>query len=160
VSGKATDPVARFWRKVDRNGPVTVESLGRCWQWLGGSSTGYGKHSPEPGVIEYAHRFAYRLLVGPIPEGLQLDHLCRNQMCVRPEHLEPVTQRTNMLRGVGPAAINAAKTHCPKGHPLSGENVYAHVVRATGTPGRRCKACNTEAAREYRARLATKRVAA
>jgi hypothetical protein len=104
--------------------------------------------------VTYAHRFAYSVLVGPIPDGLQIDHLCRNEMCVNPEHLEPVTQRINMLRGTGPQAVNAQKTHCPKGHPLSGNNVYAHTVRATGTPGRRCRTCNTEAAREYRKRRA------
>jgi hypothetical protein len=159
MSVQATDPVTRFWQKVDLNGPTSRPALGQCWQWLGAQCDGYGRHTAAPGVVVYTHRYAYELLVGPVPAGLQLDHICRHRACVNPAHLEPVTQRVNMLRGEGPAAVNARKTHCPKGHPLSGDNVYAHTVRATGTPGRRCRTCNTEAAREYR-KLRAGRVAA
>lgn len=151
MSGKATDPVARFWRKVNTDGPVVKAELGRCWQWLGvPHRSGYGRHSPAPGAIVYAHRFSYELLVGTIPGDLQIDHLCRNTMCVRPEHLEAVTQRTNLLRGVNPPAMNYRKTHCPEGHPLAGNNLYVYTIRSTGTRGRRCRACNTAAARTYR----------
>jgi hypothetical protein len=155
VSGKPTDPVMRFWARVNKDGPLLDRNLGPCWQWLGRPhKSGYGRHSAARGKTMYAHCYAFELLVGAYPAGLQLDHLCRNTMCVRPAHLEPVTQRVNGLRSASPCADNARKTHCPKGHPLSGDNVYAHTVRRTGTPGRRCRTCNTEAAREYRKRRA------
>ncbi len=159
MSGKPTDPVKRFWSKVDTDGPV-VSDLGPCWRWLGKPhESGYGRISPAPGLTVYAHRYSYELLVHRIPVDLQIDHLCRNTMCVKPDHLEPVTQRVNQLRGEGPAAVNARKTHCPKGHPLAGEHLYSHTTRIGG-PGRRCRTCNTQSAREYRARLAVTQVAA
>jgi hypothetical protein len=84
-----------------------------------------------------AHRAAYTLLVAPIPDGLTIDHLCRNTSCVNPAHLEPVTQRENGLRGTSPAAVNARKVECVNGHPLSGDNLHI------GTDGsRRCRICN------------------
>lgn len=67
-----------------------------------------------------AHRVAYELLIGPIPAGMTLDHLCRNRLCVNPVHLEAVTNRVNILRGTSPAAIHARKVACPNGHPYSG----------------------------------------
>jgi len=153
VSGKPTDPVARFWRKVDKNGPINLD-LGPCWQWLGKPHrSGYGRHKAADGVV-YAHRFSYELNVGPIPEDLQIDHLCRNTMCVRPDHLESVTGKENVLRSDAPTAIHARKTLCDAGHPLSGDNLHVYKIRATGTFGRRCRACGAERAREYRARRA------
>lgn len=100
----------RFWRKVyaDPSG---------CWLWRASlNNWGYGKFrwNNRDGV---AHRVAYEVLVGPIPTGRQIDHLCRTPKCVRPDHLEPVTVRENVLRGVGLSAANARKTHCPQGHP-------------------------------------------
>src|SRR5438105_7122344 len=97
----------RFWSKVDRGGDAD------CWSWLASKDRdGYGffcvsKDRPD----DRAYRVAYRLLVGPIPNGLELDHLCRNPGCVNPTHLEPVSHRVNVLRGQGPSAINARKTH-------------------------------------------------
>lgn len=159
MSGKPTDPVVRFWRKVDKNGPVRVPELGPCWTWLGKPhKSGYGRHSPTPHAVVYAHRFSYELLVGPIPGDLQIDHLCRNTMCVRPEHLEAVTQRVNGLRSMSPHAVNARKTQCPKGHPLAGEHLYT-FTHSAGGPGRRCRTCNTDSAKAYRRRRA-ERVAA
>jgi hypothetical protein len=70
------------------------------------------------------HRWVYEQLVGPIPAGLVLDHLCRNPACVRPMHLEPVTQQENILRGQGLAAANAVKTECSRGHPYTEANTY------------------------------------
>ena len=108
-----------------------------CWEWIGGRATGgYGKLTHE-GKCTVAHRWSYQYFVGPIPEGMQLDHLCRNRGCVNPQHLEPVTPRTNLLRGEGTwASVNAAKTHCPQGHEYTEGNTYRHA------DGRRvCIAC-------------------
>lgn len=106
---------------------------------------GYGRLTVD-GVLTYAHRYSYTLLVGPIPYGLGIDHLCRVHLCVRPDHLEPVTTRVNTLRGLSPSAGNAIKTHCSRGHELTGPNLYRWKNH------RRCVTCNTEAARRYRHR--------
>lgn len=84
-----------------------------------------------------AHRFAYERLVGLIPEGLQLDHLCRVPYCVNPAHLEPVTSRENTMRGLNFAAVNAKKTHCLRGHLLSGDN----LMTTPSYDGRLCRTC-------------------
>lgn len=121
----------RFWAKV--------EKTEACWLWSASrNQDGYGLFSIE-GRHNVAHRVAYEWLIGPIPTGLQLDHLCRVRNCVNPEHLEPVTCRENVLRGEGLAAINARLTHCSKGHPYVGENL---IPKAGG--GRRCRACKRE----------------
>lgn len=133
--------IDKFWERIER-------TEGECWTWNGpGMGVGYGAFSFE-GRNHYAHRFSYELLVGPVPPGLELDHLCRNRRCVNPEHLEPVTHRENQLRGETVGALNARKTHCPQGHPLAGRNVY---VSPTGH--RRCRPCNTAARARYQARL-------
>lgn len=149
-SGKAADaPVAasvleRFWAKVER-----VESS-ECWLWLAcQDGKGYGLF--WVGRYVRAHRFAYELLVGPIPEGLQLDHLCRVRHCVNPAHLEPVTNRENVLRGEGLPAQAARKTHCPHGHPYDEANTLG---RSDGS--RVCRTCN----RAWCAAYARRRLAA
>lgn len=82
----------RFWQRVDRSGD--------CWLWTGSpDANGYGRFVRDGGAIEYVHRVAYQLLVGPIPDGLTVDHLCFTRMCVRPEHLESVTNEENARRG-------------------------------------------------------------
>lgn len=125
-----------------------------CIEWLGGlNGVGYGQFyvgrtSLEQTGKTYAHRWSYEYHVGPIPEGLHIDHLCRNPLCVNPEHLEPVTPRENMLRGNAPAALHAKKTHCPAGHPYSGDNLYVHP-----TLGQRvCRTCGRIRAAEKRKR--------
>lgn len=119
----------RFWSKVDNC------SRDACWEWTGGiNGNGYGQINVAGRVIG-AHRIAYELLVGPIPEGLELDHLCRNRTCVNPAHLEPVTRRENQLRGQSVSGRNARKTHCPSGHPYSGSNLVVKQGQ------RRCRAC-------------------
>lgn len=117
-----------------------------CWRWTGTvQNVGYGTMKIFGGYA-LAHRLAYELFVGPIPDGLVIDHLCRVRLCVNPAHLEPVTYQENILRGRGLAAQNAAKTHCPQGHSLSGDN-----VRICG--GRRqCRACSVESQRQGRRR--------
>ena len=115
----------RFWTKINKDGPLPVyrPGLGSCWLWEGTRSpNGYG--SIQVGYTQLAHRVAYELLIGPIPEGLTLDHLCRVRACVNPKHLEPVSVRENILRGVGLAAMNVLKTHCPQGHTYDILNTY------------------------------------
>ena len=110
-----------------------------CWEWDGAKyGTGYGVVSWQK-KNTHAHRVVYELLVGPIPEGLELDHLCRNRGCVRPDHLEPVTHAENVRRAPFTAAhFQREKTHCPHGHEYTEENIYR-----TKRGGRACKACWT-----------------
>lgn len=109
--GEPLTPASRFWAKVDRR------TKGECWPWLGGKNPkGYGRYHVGPRQVQ-AHRFAYELTIGPVPDGLVLDHLCRNPGCANPYHCQPVTSRENTLRGQGPAAQAAQRTHCPQGHP-------------------------------------------
>ena len=142
------DTEARFWPKVDRSGGPDA-----CWRWLAAKSgNGYGAFYFR-GRWGLAYRCAYELLVGPIPEGLQIDHLCRVRDCVNPTHLEPVTHRENLLRGEGVAAQHAAKTHCPRGHPYSGVNLYVYPAPRGQ---RECRECR----RQYQRRLSRRRRAA
>lgn len=127
-------PEDRFWAKVNRKGPDD------CWLWTGAhrSDLGYG-HMNWRGGHRAAHRIAYELMVGEIPEGLVLDHLCRTPACVNPKHLEPVTQRVNVIvRGQGPFARRAAQTHCLRGHEFTPENTYIHKSRGV----RICRECH------------------
>ena len=125
----------RFWEKV--------EPTGFCWLWTATTcQAGYGRFWLD-GRLEGAHRVAYELMVGPIPDGLHIDHLCRIPACVNPDHLEPVEPAENTRRGyVGliPGKIRGdqqrAKTHCPHGHPFAGDNLY---VSPRGH--RTCKTC-------------------
>ena len=118
--------------------------VGDCWHWTGAAShDGYGRVYTERGV-KYAHRVVWELLVGPIPEGLVIDHLCRNRSCVNPDHLEPVTRKENQRRGQ--ANQNIAKTHCKRGHEFTEENTY--IQPSTGKRG--CRRCKRDAMRKYR----------
>lgn len=134
----------RFWPKVDKDGPLPTvfRHRGPCWVWTGGKiSTGYGLFHPTKGTHALAHRYSYELMVGPIPEGLHIDHLCRNPVCVSPRHLEPVTPGENTRRGLSISTFNALKTHCPAGHAYTPENTY----RSPSKPnGRRCRQCQRD----------------
>ena len=133
--------VGIFWEKV-----ALVGNACECWLWKGVlSHNGYGRFSIGRGKKAQAHRWAYESIIGPIPDGLHLDHLCRVRSCVNPYHLEPVTNRENILRGEGPTAVNSRAKECPKGHPYSGEN----LIVQHGT-GRLCRECKNSANRDRR----------
>lgn len=111
----------RFWPKVD--------AAGDCWEWTGSRlKNGYGAvgRGGRGNGNHMAHRAAWELLVGEIPAGLVIDHLCRNRGCVNPDHLEPITTRENLLRGHGFSAKNARKTHCNRGHEYTPDNTYTY----------------------------------
>lgn len=131
----------RFWEK-------TVPA-GECLEWTGVRCNGYGQIWFS-GRMRLAHRIAYELVVGPIPEGLTIDHLCRNRACVNTDHLDPCTGKENTLRGETITAFNARKTECLRGHPFSIENTH-FFVRRNGKHGRACRTCKREAMRRYRA---------
>lgn len=144
----------RLWARVDKDGPIPQHrpDLGPCWLWTGpvspGRRGGYGQLRIGS-VLEgnyrliQVHRLSYEIAIGPIPQGLTLDHLCRTRRCVRASHLEPTTNRENILRGESPPAKNARQTECARGHPFDQENTS---VRKNGI--RVCRTCDR--ARELR----------
>lgn len=113
---------SKFLKHLDKF--ISPEPNSGCWLWTGGTRQGYGLYTEYDAAsvptrkTRNAHLVVYELLVGPVPAGFQLDHLCRNRICVNPGHLEPVTQRENVLRGEGVAALRARRTTCKNGHPL------------------------------------------
>lgn len=128
----------RFWAKVEIN-----EETG-CWEWVASKQLGgYGKFRVG-GKHVLAHRFSWEMLRGPIPTGLQIDHLCRVRACVNPSHMEPVSPRANVLRGDTIVATNAAKTECLRGHPFDEENTYP-----IPSGGRSCRECQRQRAAEW-----------
>ena len=140
------DPAKKAQRAIERF-CAKVLIADECWGWSAGKTRdGYGTFSLN-GRLKYAHVFSCELLIGPIPDGLELDHLCRNPSCSNPAHLEPVTHRENLLRGVGMTAKNAAKTHCAKGHAYSPENTLFRNGHH-----RVCRTCKQARDAERRAR--------
>lgn len=132
--------IARFWAKVQKT-PT-------CWLWTAYTRGGYGRFWAA-GRLHEAHRIAYQICVGPVPERMELDHVrergCTNRHCVNPHHLEPVTKQVNMLRGAGFVGENARKIHCIHGHPFTPENTY---VKPGG--GRQCRTCMRISVRKYK----------
>jgi HNH endonuclease len=123
--------VDKFWSLVQKNE--------RCWLWNGAMhNNGYGRVGQM-----YAHRYAYRLLVGDIPSGREIDHLCGNRRCVNPAHLEPVSHHENLLRGNSFSGVESRKTHCPAGHPYDLLNTY---ISKAGS--RHCRTCHRNRAQQ------------
>lgn len=123
-----------------RGDPLTKFSIlpSGCWQWQGWVGTdGYGELQINKKSVR-AHRLFYEKHKGKIPEGLVIDHLCRNRACVNPSHMEPVTIKENTLRGFGAPAMNKRKTECVNGHPFTEVNTY----KVNG--GRFCQKCRYE----------------
>lgn len=145
--------LSRFLAKV-------APDEGGCWIWIGTTDRdGYGifgEGTIVPGsVTRRAHRISYTHFVGAIPDGLVIDHLCRVHSCVNPNHLEPVTIKENLNRGIwngptGDAHWNAQKTHCVNGHEFIPRNVYFEPNPSSGRPKRKCRACRYARNRAYR----------
>lgn len=143
----------RFWKKV--------EITDGCWRWIGARSRGYGYiYLDEQRGQTLAHRVAYEMLVGLIPEGAEIDHVCHNgdascangrqclhRRCVNPDHLEPVTHQVNVTRGN--ADFNKNKTHCKFGHAFDEKNTRWKVSKTTGNRVRYCRACNAVRVKRY-----------
>ncbi|MEU1761696.1 HNH endonuclease signature motif containing protein [Micromonospora sp. NPDC005652] len=141
---------------------VALPDADGCMLWLGTETRGgYGQIRATGGRRTLVHRLSYEMFVGPIPDGLQIDHRCHNEdksclggrncrhrRCVNPSHLEPVTNRVNTLRGVGVTAQHARATHCTKSHPLSGDNLRIRP----DTGARVCRQCVRDAGARYRSR--------
>lgn len=126
----------RFWSHVSKTDT--------CWLWTASIRNGYGVFWPADRMV-MAHRFAYEEAKGAIPDGLDLDHLCRVRNCVRPSHLEPVTRHENVMRGDVPRALRENK--CRFGHPFTDENTYVNPKGA-----RICKTCRRAGEARYRER--------
>jgi hypothetical protein len=143
---KADALAARFWSKVDRGGER------ECWVWLAKTNGRYGYFTVDGRQVG-AHRVAYELMVGPIPPGFVVHHVCRTTRCVNPQHLRADTQSANVLRDQSPPARNAVKRSCVHGHPFSGVNVRIYT-RRSGEVERVCERARNRARAEARRAVA------
>lgn len=136
---RAIPLIDRFWGRVQH------KREDGCWEWTGTRSTYWNYPKFYVGGRKYvlAHRWSYEHFVGPIPDGLTIDHLCRFTLCVNPEHLEPVDAVENVMRGEGACAQHARKTHCKRGHPFTEDNIY-WGTSPNGGAKRQCKTCAKE----------------
>jgi hypothetical protein len=137
---------------IDRfKSKIKINARSGCWIWCGHiEKNRYGRFALA-GRMRWAHICSYRMFVGEVGEGLELDHLCRNPACVNPSHLEAVTHKTNMeraeLAGAGAAAFHKRKTHCPSGHQYAGENLV------TWGNYRYCRICQSKYKKAYKERM-------
>lgn len=147
MTDRVTDPVAHITAR-------TVKTESGCWEWLQRRNEhGYGEVNLSNYRTKLVHVLMYENTVGPVPDGLELDHTCRNRACCNPDHLEPVTHLTNIDRGVlreRCAEYWASRTHCVNGHEYTAENTY---IRPDGR--RRCRSCNREWARRRKMAVAS-----
>lgn len=128
--------LTRLFAKICVSTTTTYQDI-PCWEWTAClNRAGYGNVGYQGRTVS-AYKLFFELFVHIVPKPLTLDHLCRNRKCVNPAHLEPVTNKENVLRGVSPMAINAAKTHCINGHPFDEANTYFR----RNNKGRDCKMC-------------------
>jgi hypothetical protein len=148
MARKRTPLAERFWPRVDKSGD--------CWVWTGTmTATGYGRIANERGEkpqSAWAHRVAYTLTKGPIPNGLVLDHLCRNTACVNPDHLEAVTQGENILRGHNPSVLRHHAGVCSQGHELTPDNMHMNGHKKSGREAYVCAICKRERQARYESR--------
>ena len=131
LAGETEDCAKRFWSKV-------LKTDG-CWSWTASRDRGYGRFWVGKKLF-WVHRLSHEVFKGPIPAGLQIDHLCRNRSCVNPDHLEAVTARVNTLRSGSTSAVNARKVACIRNHGFTAENTYVWAKDGT----RRCRTCDKE----------------
>ena len=133
----------------------TVDERNGCWLWSRATAgqQGYGRIQLPGSVQKLAHVASYEVFVGPVPIGLELDHLCRQRSCIRPDHLEAVTHAENVRRGLA-GDLRPPKTHCNYGHEMAGENLMMRKRREK--MGRSCRTCHRAQVAGYR----TKRKAA
>jgi HNH endonuclease len=165
--GSKVDPVQRFWAYADRSGGPDA-----CWPWTGGiEKPGYGFIFVNGGKprLQKAHRFSYEHFIGPIPDGLEIDHTCHtkacpvpgmgdpHRRCVNPRHLEAVTRPVNMQRSTRPDSTRAqfekyreSVTHCSKGHEYTPENTQWRKIKG-GYWSRRCAQCNRDSTMAWKA---------
>jgi hypothetical protein len=145
------DPISAFWFKVKKTKA--------CWIWRANKTeNGYGivKTGWYNGSHMMAHRLAWELSAGRIPDGMTIDHLCHRKLCVRPDHLRVVTMRENVLAGDTITGANSRKKSCIRGHPLSGRNLQL-VTRGRNRVSRRCRTCENRSQRKMRQKPEWKR---
>lgn len=153
-SAKRSGTLPKEWTREQRK-PVPIEAKLEkwksinpetgCWEWTRTlSEDGYGKVPISGSRYGSVHRISYQIAKGEIPDGFELDHLCRNRRCFNPDHLEPVTRRTNVVRGLLPGMMKrkaVSQTHCKNGHLLFGENL---VLQGPEKKFRVCRICRAE----------------
>lgn len=128
-----------------------------CWNWTGHIGKNGYSYSCYMGKSTTAYRASWMHLVGPIPDGYEIDHLCKNPRCVNPAHLEPVPPYVNNMRSRSPASLCAKKTHCLNGHEFTTENT-AIIIRSGGKSDRRCKKCHAERARQFNRKISARKL--